>query len=90
MNKWRILCVSLAMSLAMSQVSLASIFITPFGTTIEVPETAETAETATEVKTEAAAEATTEAATEAAAETTKPTVSTAVQPSAAYSTKDPV
>lgn len=34
MNRWKVLCASLAMSLVMSQVSLANVYITPFGTTI--------------------------------------------------------
>lgn len=38
MNHWKVLSVSLAMSLVMSQVSLANVYITPFGTTQTVQE----------------------------------------------------
>lgn len=38
MNRWKVLSVSLAMSLMMSQVSLANVYITPFGTTQTVQE----------------------------------------------------
>ena len=39
MNRWKILSVGLAMSLMMSQVAYANVYITPFGTTAAVQET---------------------------------------------------
>ena len=83
MNRWKVLSVSLAMSLMMSQVSLANVYITPFGTTQTVQEST----VGTTVENSAEQNVQTQTAGPGAA--AQP-VSTAVTPSASYSTKEPV
>ena len=95
MNRWKVLSVSLVMSLVMSQVSLANVYITPFGTTQTVQEST----VGTTVENSAEQNVQTQNGSMNVGEQDGPgfenvvaaqPVSTAVTPSASYSTKEPV
>ena len=95
MNRWKALCVGLAMSLMVTQVSYANILISPFGTEQQAQESTAadqnvTAGAETQVQTDNAVSGGVAVGGQSGPGMPVQVVSSVVKPSAAYSTKEPV